>query len=171
MSLSKLNDARNANFRMIDPAIDWASEQATFERLAYQPAMRAAQRAFKHFPPQKQDDAIGEFMAKMWDQWRHYRENGKDPSTMVYPFIKWAKLWVSYDRKIAGRARSFDVQDYRAGMTDNTIDRHGVLKPRDRSARTNLFLDWNASSKSDNPSKLACELEQFNISLSQWYDV
>ena len=150
-------------------AIDWTKEHQRFTLLAYRQGMKAAQRLAKRFPPQKQDDVTGEFMGKMWHQWRCYRENGKDPSTMVYQFIHWAKLWVRYDRKISGRNAQYDIQDYRAHMVDNTINRHGELKPRDRSSRINGFIDWNRSNREFDPSVLASELEINNVSVSQWY--
>jgi hypothetical protein len=152
-------------------SIDWSAEQDRFQRVAYSVAMRAALRAFKHFPPQKQEDAVAEFMGKLWDQWVRYRQSGKDPSTMVFQFIHWAKKWVSYDRKIARRAPMFDVQDYRAHMVDNTINRHGELRPRDRSARTNAFINWIRSHRETDPAVLASALETANVSLSQWYDL
>ena len=60
--------------------INWAAEQRRFIGMAYEPARRAARRAFKRWPERKRDDAEGEFMAKMWDQWKPSWSGAKTPS-------------------------------------------------------------------------------------------
>ena len=72
-------------------------------------------------------------VAKMWDQWSRLLVQGKDPERMVKTLIKWAILWVRYDRKVAGRASGIDVYDYRAGMTRQDLDGQGRPHPTQRA--------------------------------------
>src|SRR3954467_1080500 len=97
--------------------LDWTIEQERFEKLAYRRALNAARKAFKAWHERKRDDAVAEMIAKVWATWRYNLEKGKDPVALLAVNIHWAILFVRYDRKISGRARSFDVYDYRAGMT------------------------------------------------------
>jgi hypothetical protein len=66
--------------------IDWEREQQRFTAVAYLKAMRAAKRAFRHFPDSKRDDAEAEFIGKVWDQWWRVVERGKDPEPLLYRF-------------------------------------------------------------------------------------
>src|SRR3954464_15757977 len=95
--------------------LDRTIEHERFERVAYRRTLEAARTAFKGWHERKRDDAIGEMMVKMWDQWIRLVERGNDPERMTGRLIQWAILWVRYDRRVAGRARSYDVFDYRAG--------------------------------------------------------
>jgi hypothetical protein len=152
--------------------IDWQVEHSRFMAVAYDKAKRAATRAFRGWPDSKREDAEAEFMGKVWDQWwRVAVERGKDPEPLLYPFLHWAKRWVQYDRRIAGRPRNIDLQDFRAGMTAHLMDGRGELEPHDRSARINGFLDWSGTARTDDPSDLAAALETSGISLSQWCDI
>ncbi len=119
--------------------MDWAVEHERFERVAYRRTLDAARTAFKKWHERKRDDAIAEMVAKMWDQWIRLVERGKDPERMLGTLIKWAILWVRYDRKIAGRARSYDVFDYRAGMRRQDLDSQG--RPHQPTAATRRTLD------------------------------
>src|SRR5918997_4860691 len=97
-------------------AIDWEMEKLRFTEVAYPFALRAARRAFKRWHERKKADAEAEMLAKMWDQWRRLLDKGSDPEPLLWPLIHWAKQWVRYDRRIAGRPRNLDIQDYRAGI-------------------------------------------------------
>src|SRR4051794_5880986 len=105
--------------------LDWSIEHERFERVAYRRTLDAASRAFKGWHERKREDAIGEMMAKMWDQWSRLLIRGKDPERMLGTLIKWAVLWVRYDRRISGRSRNIDIFDYRAGMKRQCLDGHG----------------------------------------------
>ena len=83
--------------------IDWEHEKRRFMTVAFEKAQRAAKRAFRHFPDSKRDDAEAEFMGKVWDQWWRVIDTGKDPEPLLYPFLHWAKRWVTYDRRLSGR--------------------------------------------------------------------
>ena len=48
---------------------NWEAEHERFMTVAYDRTMKAAKRAFYGWHGPKQDDAIAECMAKMWDQW------------------------------------------------------------------------------------------------------
>ena len=132
--------------------MDWAIEHERFERVAYRRTLEAAGAAFKGWHERKREDAIGEMMAKMWDQWSRLLKRGKDPERMVGTLLKWAILWVRYDRKVAGRARSYDVFDYRAGMNRQDLDSQGRPHPTERGARENHWIDWRGVGLDDDPA-------------------
>ena len=149
-------------------AIDWRAEQDRFMRVAYPFALRTANRAFKRWPERKRDDAEAEFMAKMWDQWSRLILKGEDPEPLLWPLIHWAKQWVRYDRRIAGRPRNVDIQDYRTGMTQHLMDGRGKLQPHDRADRINGFLDWTGVARTDDPGELAAALEAAGMTLEDY---
>ena len=78
----------------------------------------------------------------MWYQWTCCLEKGKDPAEMIGPLIHWAIMHVRYDRRIAGRAQSYDVFDYRAGMNRQHMDGQGKAHPTERSDGVNGWIDW-----------------------------
>ena len=131
---------------------DWAFEHERFERVAYGRTLKAAGTAFKKWHERKRDDAVAEMVAKMWDQWARLLERGKDPEPMIGPLIHWAKMWVRYDRKIAGRARSYDIFDYRTGMKRQDLDGQGRPHPTDRGDRGNEWIDWGSVKSDDDPA-------------------
>jgi hypothetical protein len=148
--------------------VNWDVERERFERVAYPFALRAAQRAFKGWHERKRDDAEAEFLAKMWDQWARLLLKGQDPEPLLWPLIHWAKQWVRYDRRIAGRPRNIDIQDYRAGMTRHLMDGRGKLTPHDRVDRGNGFLDWTGQARTDDPGELASALERAGMTLDEY---
>jgi hypothetical protein len=148
--------------------INWQAENARFMRVAYEPALRAAQRAFKRWPERKRDDAAAEFMGKVWDQWKRLLERGKDPEPLLRPLLYWAKQWCYQDRRLSGRPRNIDLQDYRAGMVRHLLNGRGKLEPHDRSARINAFLDWSGTAPADDPAELASALEETGLALEKW---
>src|SRR4051794_20750106 len=148
--------------------IDWEAEKQRFERVAYPFAMRAARTAFRRFHDRKRDDAEAEFMGKLWDQWKRLLERGRDPEPLLWPLIHWAKQWVRYDRRLAGRPGNLDIQDYRAGMTRHLMDGRGKLQPHDRAAPINGFLDWTGQARTDDPGELAAALERAGITLKEY---
>jgi hypothetical protein len=107
-------------------------------------------------------------MAKMWDQWSRLLLKGQDPEPLLWPLIHWARQWVRYDRRLSGRPRNLDIQDYRAGMTHHLMDARGKLKPHERSARINGFLDWSAPARTDDPAKLVAALEAAGLTLEEF---
>lgn len=121
--------------------IDWEVEKQRFMEVAYPFALRAAKRAVRGWHSRK-DDAIQEFMAKMWDQWARLIMRGKDPEPLLWPLIHWAKQWVRYDRRLSGRPRNIDIEDHRTGMTRHLMNEQGQPQPHDRADRLNGFLDW-----------------------------
>jgi hypothetical protein len=135
--------------------LDWSIEHERFERVAYRRTLEAAAKAFKGWHERKRDDAIGEMMAKMWDQWSRLLHRGKDPERMTGTLIKWAILWVRYDRKVAGRARGYDVYDYRAGMKRQELDSQGRPHPTERGIRENHWIDWRGVMIDDDPAAWA----------------
>jgi hypothetical protein len=148
--------------------IDWQAEHVRFMKVAYDKAMRAAKRAFRGWPDSKREDAEAEFMGKVWDQWwRVTVERGKDPEPLLYPFLHWAKRWVQYDRRIAGRPRNMDLQDYRAGLARHLMNEQGQPRPHDRAAPINGWLNWTGQARTDNPADLAA-LEQAGLSLEEY---
>lgn len=148
--------------------IDWAAEKERFERVAYPFALRAAKRAVRGWHSRKKDDAIQEFLAKTYDQWKRLLEHGRDPEPLLWPLLYWSKKWIYQDRRLSGRPRNIDIQDYRAGQTQHLMDGRGKIKPNDRSARINGFLDWSASAGTDDPAELAAALETAGMTLEEF---
>jgi hypothetical protein len=105
--------------------IDWRTEQDRFMETAYPRALGSAKRAFKKWHSRKRDDAVQECLAKTWDSWIRLVGRGGDPEPVLSGLIKFALLWVRYDRKVAGRAPHPDVYDYRSGMTPQRLDGQG----------------------------------------------
>jgi hypothetical protein len=151
--------------------INWQVEHERFMAVANEPALRAAGRAFRGWPDSKREDAEAEYISKVWSQWMCRLMLSKDPEPLLYPFLHWAKRWVQYDRRIAGRPRNIDIQDYRAGMVRHLMDGRGKLEPHDRSDRRNGFMDWTSAARTDDPSDLAAALETSGVTLSQWCDI
>ena len=151
--------------------LDWEAEHARFEQVAYPKAQRAARRAFCRWHTSKREDFEAEFIGKVWDQWVRLLERGKDPEPLLYPLLHWAKQWCYMDRRISGRPRNLDIQDYRARMTQHLMDGLGKLQPHDRSDRVNGFLDWTGTARTDDPCELAAALEGTGITLSQFCDL
>jgi hypothetical protein len=148
--------------------IDWRAEQDRFMALAYDRCERAARRAFKKWHERKRDDAVQEAVGKMWYQWRCCLEKGKDPAEMIGPLVHWAIMHVRYDRRIAGRAPSFDVFDYRSKMTRQDMDGQGKARPAERSARINGWLDWGVDSGADDPAEMVAALEMVGLTSEDW---
>lgn len=152
----------------MDTKIDWKAEQERFMSVAYERAMKAAHDAFRKWHSRKRDDAVAELVAKVWDQWARLLMRGKDPEPMLWPLIHWAKMWVRYDRKIAGRGRNPDVFDYRAGMVRQDLDGQGKAHPAERSARVNGWLDWAVDAGADDPGEMAAALEAAGLTAEDW---
>jgi hypothetical protein len=134
---------------------DWAVEQDRFVQVAYHRTLAAARKAFHRWHSRTRDDAIAECVAKMWDQWSRLLLRGKDPERMTGTLIKWAVLWVKYDRRIAGRARNIDVFDFRSRMRRQDLDAQGRPHPSDRSDRENGWIDWDRIQANDDPAAWA----------------
>jgi hypothetical protein len=90
--------------------INWNVEHQRYMAIVYPATQKAARRAFWNWREDKREEAIQEAHSKMWDSWsRCLLHHGKNPETMIGSLIKFALLWVRYDRRIAGRARTPDV--------------------------------------------------------------
>src|SRR3954453_22958798 len=142
--------------------IDWEFEKRRFTEVAYERTMAAAHAAFRKWHRRKRDDAVAEMIGKMWDQWARLLLRGKDPEPMLWPLIHWAKMWVRYDRKIAGRGRNPDVFDYRSNITRQDMDGKGKAHPSERSARINGLIEWGLSD-GDDPAELVAALEDVGL--------
>jgi hypothetical protein len=148
---------------------NWEAEHERFMAVAYDRTMTAAKRAFYGWHTPKKDDAVQECLAKMWDQWSRLLKRGKNPEPMTSGLIKYAILWVRYDRRIAGRSRNVDIYDYRSGFSQQMISENGQASPSDRSSAANSWITWDHHT-GDNPCELAAALETSGISISQWCD-
>ncbi len=152
-------------------AINWQVEHEKFMTLAFPTTEKAAKRAFWHWREHKRVDAIQECHAKVWDSWsRCLLHHNKKPETMIGSLIKFAILWVRYDRRIAGRARTPDIFDYRAGFKQQQFSDDGHACPADRADSENAWINWHVES-GDNPLDLAIALEANGVTLSQWCDL
>ena len=151
--------------------IDWVAEHQRYMAVAYPATQKAARRAFWNWRENRRDEAIQECHSKMWDSWsRCLLHHGKNPETMIGSLLKFAILWVRYDRRIAGRARTPDVFDYRSGFKQQLLADDGQACPSDRAAPENWAINWEVQT-GDNPLDLAIALEQTGVSLSQWCDM
>src|SRR5271157_3711554 len=126
-------------------------------------------RAFKGWHSRKRDDATAECLAKMWDQWKRLLDRGKDPEPMLPGLVKYAILWVRYDRRIAGRGRNPDVYDYRGGFSRHLLSEQGEASTSERSSHENSWIDWIVKS-GDDRTELASALEESGVTLAQWCD-
>ncbi len=145
--------------------------QERFVEVAYPRALKAAHKAFKSWHERKRQDSVQECLSKLWDEWIRLVNRGRNPEPLLSGLIKYAILWVKYDRRIAGRARNIDVTDYRSGMKQQGISGKGVVNPTDRSDKMKGWIDWNVSAKTDDPSLLAAALEEAGISLEEFMGV
>jgi hypothetical protein len=87
---------------------------------------------------------------------------------MVAGLIKFAVLWVRYDRRVAGRAPSYDVYDHRAGMKQQQLSGQGEASPADRGDPCNGWIDWAVRARADDPTELAAALEAAGLSIENW---
>ena len=76
--------------------------QERFVEVAYPTTLRATQRAFRSWHERKRADAIQECVAKLWDEWIRLVNRGKNPEPLLNGLIKYAILWVKYDRRLSG---------------------------------------------------------------------
>jgi hypothetical protein len=96
-----------------------------------------------------------------------FRIDRPDPS--ISGLIKYAVLWVRYDRKIGGRSRRPDVYDYnRSGFTRQMLSDSGQATPTDRSSAENSWIDWTLSD-GDDPADVVLALEATGVSLADYY--
>jgi hypothetical protein len=149
--------------------LNWELEHERFMAVAYPRTMTAAKRAFYGWHPRKRPDAEAELIAKLWDSWRRLLLRDRDPEPMLSGLLKFAILWVRYDRKLGGRARKPDVYDYRSGFSQHMLSDSGQPTPTDRSSAENSWINWDQST-GDNPADLAAALESTGITLKQWCD-
>ena len=150
--------------------LDWGLEQDRFVRVAYGRTVAAAGHAFRKWHSRKRDDATAECVAKTWDSWSRLLVRGRNPEPLLPGLIRFAVLWVRYDRRIAGRAKRFDVFDYRAGMKRQQLSVQGQASPTDRGDARNGWITWNADTGVD-PGELAEALEQTGVAAGDWFDV
>jgi hypothetical protein len=149
--------------------MNWSIEQERFERVAYHRTLGAARRAFRGWHSRKREDAIQECLAKMWDSWSRLLLRGKNPEPMLGGLIKYALLWVRYDRRISGRARTPDLFDYRSGFKQQMLSDQGGACPSDRADPENPWINWDLHG-GDDPADLAAALETTGVTLAQWCD-
>src|SRR4051812_44965479 len=138
------------------------TQRRRFEVVAYPRTLKAAKDAFRAWHSRKRDDAVAECVAKMWDSWTRLLDRGKDPMPMMPGLIKFAILWVHYDRRVAGRAPHPDVFDYRSGLKRQQLSGRGQASPTDRADRENGRIEWTTSA-GDDPAELAAALESFGL--------
>jgi hypothetical protein len=150
--------------------LNWDQEQQRFMTVAYPATRKAAKRAFWGWREHKRDDAIQECLAKMWDSWSRLLLRGKNPETMIGSLIKFAILWVKYDRKIAGRARTPDLFDYRSGYKQQQFSDDEQACPSDRADAANGWINWDVQTGA-NSADLAAALETSGITLAQFCDI
>ena len=83
--------------------------------------------------------------------------------------LHWAKQWVRYDRRIAGRPRNIDIQDYRANMVRHLLDGRGQPRPHERADPINGWLDWTGQARTDDPGELAAALEAAGMTAEEYF--
>jgi hypothetical protein len=144
------------------------SEQDRFMRLAYARTLAAARKAFRSWHDRKKEDAVQETLTKMLDQWIRLVQRGGNPEPIIGGMIRYALMFVRYDRKVAGRARRPDVFDYRSPLKQQHLDAQGYASPSDRSDANNGWLDWRTAS-GDDPADVVIALEATGLSLAEYY--
>lgn len=144
------------------------TEQDKFMRLAYSRTVAAARRAFRSWHISKKDDAIQETLTKMLDQWVRLKARGGLPEEIIGGLIRYAILFVKYDRRVSGRARHPDVYDFRSGFRQQFLDAQGAASPSDRSDANNGWIDWRLAS-GDDPAEVVMALEATGLSLADFY--
>ncbi len=149
--------------------VNWQVEHERFMTNVYPRIVKAATHAFWHWKSNKRPDALQESVGKVWDSWSRLLLRGRDPEPMLAGIIKYALLWVRYDRKLGGRAQKPDVYDYRSGYKQQQITEQGQANPSDRSDPQNPWIDWHVQAN-DDPAALVEALETAGISLAQWCD-
>jgi hypothetical protein len=82
-------------------SLDWAAEQQYFMEVAYEATRKAARRAFWHWRENKREEALQTCLAQMWVQWVRILKAGKRPESMLGCLIKYACLFVRYDRRVS----------------------------------------------------------------------
>jgi hypothetical protein len=112
-------------------------------------------------------NGYAECVAKMWDSWSRLLLRGQDPQRMLSGLIKYAILWVRYDRRIAGRARTPDLFDHRSRFKRQLLSDQGEASPSDRSDPGNAWINWRTDT-GDSPVELAAALEETGLSLVDW---
>jgi hypothetical protein len=145
------------------------TEQRRFMTLAYTRCERAARRVFRRWHSRKRDDAIQECLSKMWYQWVCCLGRGKDPAETIGPLIHWAVMHLRFDRRVAGRAPSYDVMDFRARMKRQQLDGEGKASPTDRSDSGNGWIDWHVKARTDDPAELAAALETAGMTTEEYF--
>ena len=150
--------------------LNWEQEHQRFMTIVYPRIVKAATNAFWHWKSNKRPDAIQESVGKVWDSWSRLLLRGRDPEPMLAGIIKYALLWVRYDRKISGRARRPDVYDYRSGFKQQLLSDDGTASPSDRADAENPWINWHVQA-GDDPALLASALEETGITLAQWCDL
>jgi hypothetical protein len=148
-----------------------ADVQTRYVEVAYPRALKAAHKAFRSWHERKREDCQQEFLGKLWQEWVFLVNRGRDPEPLLNGLIKYAILWVKYDRRIAGRARNIDVTDYRSGMKQQQVNSKGEVSPTDRSDKMNGWIDWSVKARTDDPAQLAAALEEVGLSLEEWVGV
>jgi hypothetical protein len=142
-----------------------------FVQVACPRALKAAHKAFKSWHEPKRQDSVEECLAKMWDQWIRCVNRGKNHEPLLNGLIKYAILWVKYNRRLSGRARNIDVTDYRSSMKQQQISSRGEVSPTDRGDKMNGWIEWAVKAKTDDPALLASALEEVGLSLEYWVGV
>ena len=104
----------------------------------------------------------------MWDQWVRLVNRKRNPEPLLNGLIKYAILWVRFDRRLSGRSRRIDVMDYRANMKQQELNGKGEACPTDRGDKMNGWIDWAVSARSDDPAQLASALEEAGLALEEW---
>ena len=103
--------------------LNWEHEHERFMTVAYPRIVKAARRAFWHWKSTSAQRLSRNASGRM-GLLATGNSSGivPDPEPML-AIIKFASLWVRYDRKIAGRARTPEVFDYRSASSSSFSDR------------------------------------------------
>jgi hypothetical protein len=148
---------------------NWEVEHERFMADAYPRTMTAAKRAFYGWHSRKKEDAEAELVGKVWHSYRALLKRGKNPEPMISGLIKYAILWVKYDRRIAGRSRNIDIYDYRSRFSQHLMSEQGDASASERSSAANSWINFDQHT-GDDPALLAAALETSGVTLNQWCD-
>ena len=132
---------------------NWEVEQQRFMDVAYDRAHAGGEASILGLAPQQARGRPGGIHGQSVGSVVAALGAGQRSRTAALSLAPLGEEWVQYDRRIAGRPRNLDIQDYRAGMVQHLMDGRGKLQPHDRSDRTNGFLDWTGAARTDDPCR------------------
>ena len=119
--------------------VNWEQEHKRFMDVAYPRTLKAAKRAFSGWHDSKQTILSPAALGKCGTS-GVCCSSGHDPEPMISALIRFAIIWVRYDRKTRDWARNPDVYDYRSHMQRQLLSEQGEA-PTPETLESGTILD------------------------------